>query len=182
MIYLPPDWGPNYPEPKLLLFNPIYIPGHSELEWEFWFVIWLGWNTAHIYDSYIPLDFLSIKDQNKFWRPNSKSKTQNFKLQFFRWFGSFGGNQKQPDFHQKKTWTTISQLSPVCIGHGPKIHPKVHGIRTLSEDLTSCGLLTFLTQQNPNLQPEADRNLEYLGSTLSTHLPPCVCILCSTSL
>ena len=71
---------------------------HSELEWEFWFAIWLEWNTTHIYGSYIPLDFLSIKDpkkikkgQNNFWRPKSKSKTQNF-IKFFPWFGSFGVN------------------------------------------------------------------------------------------
>ena len=46
---------------------------HSELEWEFWFAIWLGWNTTHTYDSWILLDFLSIKDLKKMKKVNKSN-------------------------------------------------------------------------------------------------------------
>ena len=60
---------------------------HSEPEWNIGNKNCLTWNIAQTYDFCIPLDFLDTKDlkktskgQKKFWRPNPKSKTQNFKI------------------------------------------------------------------------------------------------------
>ena len=48
---------------------------HSEVEWDFWFVNFLGWNPVQKQDFCIPLHFLGIKDlkkiekgQRNFWR------------------------------------------------------------------------------------------------------------------
>ena len=58
---------------------------HSELEWEFWFGIWFGWNTTQIYDSCTPLDFISIKDLKKIKKAkkNFEAQTQNPKLPYW---------------------------------------------------------------------------------------------------
>ena len=60
---------------------------HSEPEWNISNKNCLAWNIAQTYDFCIPLDLLDTKDlkktfkgQKKFWRPNPKSKTQNFKI------------------------------------------------------------------------------------------------------
>jgi hypothetical protein len=73
---------------------------HGELEWKFWFIIWLGWSTTHINDSYIPLDFLSIKDLKKLKKAKKvfEGQIQSLKPKmsifhnFFPWFGSFRVN------------------------------------------------------------------------------------------
>ena len=79
-----------YRHPRI--FRPSYGPvtkckNHSEPESNIGNENSLEWNTAQTYDFCLQLDFLDTKDlkrtfkgQKKFWRPNPKSKTKNFKI------------------------------------------------------------------------------------------------------
>ena len=63
----------------------LFLSFHRELEWEFWFGIWLGWNTKHIHIWFLHTTRLlkhqrpkkNKKRPKKIWRPNP-TKPKNF--------------------------------------------------------------------------------------------------------